>query len=1206
MLIFRKASLLASLLLLVLFSHAQNPPEITTTRAVFKKTAPLRDIIKNGGSTQTVITRDLNGLVGTVKKTAIIHPFEEQDRPAIVDPVLQAPPGSERIEAASATVSPNFNGLPFTSVAPADPVSVTGPNHVIQMINNSSSSLVRIVDKTGVAVIPDFVFSTITGVTGAGDPIVQYDAVANRWILNEFGRTPTGSTYINTLIYAISATPDPTGAWYIYSFVDNFFVDYQKVAVWHNAYYATSNDFNTAGTAYLGSSIYAYEKAKMLVGDPSAVCIRVRMTDPGGRYFSMAPVTQEGTSASTLSGQFAFYQNDVYTSDPSDVDSLFTFTFTPNFITPASSVISAFTRMEIAPIDDDLCPTARDACIPQQGTAVTLEGLTGRIMNKINFRKFPAYESMVLCMTVDADGAGKAGIRWMELRRTAGEWSLFQQGTYSPDATHRFMPSICQDALGNIALVYNSSGTTSFPSLRITARNPCDPFGTMTLPEQIIIAGTAAQTFNAWYGDYNSLSIDPSDNLKFWLTGMYNATGNWSTRLAGFTLNDCAPQPKVRFLNSALVTAESAANTVSGCLKYKDYVVNMVIDVAPSADATATFNIAGVPTATAGVDYTISPASVVLNSSNLSAPITIRVFDDAAFEGTESFTVGYTLNNNGGTALVGDVNQTCVVTINDNDALPVIGSSGSFSVGTYNANIASQSPFRSNQSKFRIQNLWTASELIAAGITSARNFTSMTMNVVTKNSTVPYTNFTISMANTAATTLATGFQAGSFTTVYPATNYSTVAGTNLLTFTTPFAWDGTSNILIDFCFDNAAAEGLADVTEGTATAIGTGIRASTYSNGLVATPCVGAAAFISDARIRATFGTNIPTTIVATTVTSKIAYLGPNDDVPFYDATGRILARVKNLTAWDYGCTTVEVDRAGTGSTAFWNNNAANHLTNKTFRITPTNANASGQYEITLYYTAAEKTGYESATGQSWSGIQMIKTVGPINGITPATPLPSTVTINSVLTPGTFGSDFTLKGTFTNGFSGFAVGKPGNVLPVSLLSFNGRKNNTVVDLDWKTSFEQDNSRFEVETSKDATNFYRIGTVTSKGNSSSEQQYAFTDNLPINGINYYRLKQIDLDARNSYSRTITVVFDKKGKDITIYPNPAKDKLTVGFVKPADNVILQIIAADGKIVKTEKAGFVQRNYEISIDKLTPGSYILHITTGNEKYTIKFVKE
>ncbi|MBL0069376.1 MAG: hypothetical protein IPP39_13075 [Chitinophagaceae bacterium] len=108
------------------------------------------------------------------------------------------------------------------------------------------------------------------------------------------------------MIYAISATPDPTGAWYIYSFVDNFLSIIKKVAVWHNAYYATSNDFNTAGTAYLGSSIYAYEKAKMLVGDPSAVCIRVRMTDPGGRYFSMAPVTQEGTSASTLSGQFAF------------------------------------------------------------------------------------------------------------------------------------------------------------------------------------------------------------------------------------------------------------------------------------------------------------------------------------------------------------------------------------------------------------------------------------------------------------------------------------------------------------------------------------------------------------------------------------------------------------------------------------------------------------------------------------------------------------------------------------------------------------------------------------------------------------------------------------------------------------------------------------------------------------------------------------
>ncbi|MBK9939303.1 MAG: hypothetical protein IPP02_13160 [Chitinophagaceae bacterium] len=104
-----------------------------------------------------------------------------------------------------------------------------------------------------------------------------------------------------------------------------------------------------------------------------------------------------------------------------------------------------------------------EGCLyPQQGTAVTLEGLTGRIMNKINFRKFPAYESMVLCMTVDADGAGKAGIRWMELRRTAGAWSIFQEGTYSPDGTHRLMPAICQDALGNIGLVYNVSGTTEF------------------------------------------------------------------------------------------------------------------------------------------------------------------------------------------------------------------------------------------------------------------------------------------------------------------------------------------------------------------------------------------------------------------------------------------------------------------------------------------------------------------------------------------------------------------------------------------------------------------------------------------------------------------------------------------------------------------------------------------------------------------------
>ncbi len=671
--------------------------------------------------------------------------------------------------------------------------------------------------------------------------------------------------------------------------------------------------------------------------------------------------------------------------------------------------------------------------------------------------------------------------------------------------------------------------------------------------------------------------------------------------------------PDLSFQTSTASTAEYTSYT-SGCRGYTDYTHYMVIANSPTGAGTVTLGIAGGGTATNGVDYAITTngnfaaPSMTLNfpsGSGTAQAFKVRIYDDAAVESAETFTLNYTVT--GGNAQPGISNQTLTYTINDNDAAPVTGGSASYNIGTNDANVASATPFRSNQAKFRIQNLWTAAQLNAAGITSARNFISMTMYVVTKNSTVPYTNFTISMTNTAATTLATGFQAGTFTTVYPATNYSSVVGANLFTFSTPFAWDGTSNVLINFCYDNAAAEALADVTEGTITAIGAGIRASTYSNNLVATPCTGAAAFITDSRIRATFTTNIPSTPVATTIISKVAYLGPNDDVPFYNASGNIMARIKNNTAFDYGCTTVEIDRAGTGTSPFWYASADKQLTNKTLRVTPTNVNPAGNYDITLFYSAAEKAGYESATGTSWSsGLQMVKTVGPISGITPGNPQTSTVTINSVLTQGALGSDYTVKATFNNGFSGFAVGKPGTALPVSLLSFDGRKNDKAVDLTWKTAFENNNDHFEIETSKDGISFYKIGTVRSLGNSASVQSYTFRDNLPANGLNYYKLKQVDIDGRSTYSRSIVISFDGNGKLLTVYPNPAKEILTISFSSPQKNVMVHIFNMEGKLIRKEFLGSVQRNSALYVKYLIPGTYLLEFIIGDEKKAIKFIKQ
>src|SRR5205823_2140781 len=105
----------------------------------------------------------------------------------------------------------------------------------------------------------------------------------------------------------------------------------------------------------------------------------------------------------------------------------------------------------------------------------------------------------------------------------------YQQSTYAPDNTHRWMPGICYDMNGNIALAYNvsSSATGVYAGARYTGRKECDALNAMTYSEDVIIAGGAANASNR-YGDYNQLVCDP-DGVTFWFTCEYNAASTWST-----------------------------------------------------------------------------------------------------------------------------------------------------------------------------------------------------------------------------------------------------------------------------------------------------------------------------------------------------------------------------------------------------------------------------------------------------------------------------------------------------------------------------------------------------------------------------------------------------------------------------------------------------------------------------------------------------
>jgi hypothetical protein len=199
-----------------------------------------------------------------------------------------------------------------------------------------------------------------------------------------------------------------------------------------------------------------------------------------------------------------------------------------------------------------MCAGSRN-CIPQPGTSVKLDPISDRLMYRLQYRNFGGHEAMVLNHTVDVNNTNRAGIRWYELRKPnspGASWGIFQQGTFSPDATHRWMGSMAMDGMGNIGLGYSASSSTTFPSIRYTGRLAGDPLGQMSQGEGTFVNGTGAQTHtSSRWGDYSSLSVDPVDNCTFWYTNEYVQTSGsspWFTRIGSFQLPGCsgpAPTP---------------------------------------------------------------------------------------------------------------------------------------------------------------------------------------------------------------------------------------------------------------------------------------------------------------------------------------------------------------------------------------------------------------------------------------------------------------------------------------------------------------------------------------------------------------------------------------------------------------------------------------------------------------------------------------
>jgi hypothetical protein len=165
----------------------------------------------------------------------------------------------------------------------------------------------------------------------------------------------------------------------------------------------------------------------------------------------------------------------------------------------------------------------------------------------------------------------------------------------------------------------------------------------------------------------------------------------------------------------------------------------------------------------------------------------------------------------------------------------------------------------------------------------------------------------------------------------------------------------------------------------------------------------------------------------------------------------------------------------------------------------------------------------------------------------------------------------------------------GIVLPVQLLEFTAIARNASVDVKWTTTNEINNDHFEVERSTDGVNFIKIGTVAAKGGAGLHTGYLFPDLSPVTGMNYYRLKQVDIGGAYKHSAVVAIRFDAAARSIALFPNPATDH----FMLKTDKKVKTLVLSDmnGKQLQQWPVDAQQR---YTLKGLAKGMYVLTILT------------
>jgi hypothetical protein len=468
---------------------------------------------------------------------------------------LSIPNSSGGISANAPAPAPttSFAGLDFANWGqghPPDTNGDVGPAYYIQTINVSlgiydKSSGNRVAAFTFNSFMSQGNFGNLCDTNNFGDPVVLYDSFEDRWIITDFAFQVDGSGNVSPQhvfeCFAVSQSGNPvTGGWNFYSVeAPGGLADYPKFGVWSDGIYMAANMFGYSNPfPYLGAHVWGFDKAAMYAGASSPGV--VDFADSDGNDFTLLPANARLQTGTPPTGR-----DEYFVSTWEDTGKVAVYTLHSDWDSPSNATFSGPTYQQNA--------TAwPNASVPLAPTLANTNDTLGiRAMAQAQYSNIGGNESLWVSHTVRrANTSGFAAPRWYQLNVNGGVIgpNTIQGTTWDADnanVTYRYMPSLAVDRLGDMALGYTSSNSTTNPRIDYAGRLAGDPVNTFSQGEQTLIAGSGSQsgscggTCHRW-GDYSAMSLDP-DGCRFWMTNEYYATTglNHQTRIGAFQFPGC-------------------------------------------------------------------------------------------------------------------------------------------------------------------------------------------------------------------------------------------------------------------------------------------------------------------------------------------------------------------------------------------------------------------------------------------------------------------------------------------------------------------------------------------------------------------------------------------------------------------------------------------------------------------------------------------